>query len=63
MEISLFLLTVVTVEIQPLESGANLRLTQAGFSDAESRDQHEEARTFVLEDLELVENPVCYRKT
>jgi uncharacterized protein YndB with AHSA1/START domain len=35
--------TVVTVELTPQDGGTHLRLTQAGFPDAESRDGHEAA--------------------
>lgn len=35
--------TVVTVELAPLETGTRLKLTHAGFPDAETRDGHEKA--------------------
>lgn len=44
--------TVVTVEMEPLSSGTQMRLTHAGFPDQESRDGHEKAWTFILEYLD-----------
>lgn len=44
--------TVVTVELEPHASGTRLRLTHAGFPDAESRDQHDQAWPMVLEQLD-----------
>ena len=35
--------TVVTIELTPLEHGTQLKLTHAGFPDAETRDGHKEA--------------------
>ncbi|MCR8643284.1 SRPBCC domain-containing protein [Paenibacillus sp. N1-5-1-14] len=45
--------TVVTVEIEPSSSGSRIILTHAGFPDEESRDGHEQAWPFVLEQLDL----------
>lgn len=44
--------TVVTVELCPQNGGTQLKLSHAGFPDAESRDQHEKAWPTVLEQLE-----------
>jgi uncharacterized protein YndB with AHSA1/START domain len=44
--------TVVTVELAPNSTGAHLRLTHAGFPDAESRDAHEQAWPTVLAQLD-----------
>ncbi|WP_085931038.1 SRPBCC family protein [Desulfitobacterium hafniense] len=44
--------TVVTVELKEVEGGTILRLNQAGFSDEESRDRHEQAWPLVLAQLE-----------
>jgi len=44
--------TVVTVELQPLESGTRLKLSHAGFPDQELRDGHEEAWPLGLEHLD-----------
>jgi uncharacterized protein YndB with AHSA1/START domain len=40
--------TVVTVELTPANEGTNLRLTHAGFYEAPSRDQHEQAWKQIL---------------
>lgn len=44
--------TVVTVTLEPLESGTLLRLVHAGFPDEAARDGHEQAWPFVLEQLD-----------
>ena len=44
--------TVVTVELTPVDGGARLNLTHAGFADAGSRDRHEHAWPMVLEQME-----------
>jgi uncharacterized protein YndB with AHSA1/START domain len=44
--------TVITVELTPTSEGTLLRLTHAGFPDAESRDEHEEAWPGVLAELD-----------
>ncbi len=44
--------TVVTVELTAQENGTLLRLTQAGFADQESRDQHAQAWPLILAHLD-----------
>jgi hypothetical protein len=45
---------VVSVELTPREGGTQLRLTHAGFSDEESRNQHEQAWPKVLENMDEI---------
>jgi len=44
--------TVVTVELMSAAGGTSLRLTHAGFPDAETRDGHEKAWPLVLAQLD-----------
>ena len=44
--------TVVTVELAPHAAWTHLRLTHAGFADEESRNRHNQAWPFVLEQLD-----------
>jgi len=44
--------TVVTVEFAPQDGGTQLRLTHAGFPDAEARDGHLTAWPLVLAQLD-----------
>jgi uncharacterized protein YndB with AHSA1/START domain len=44
--------TVVTVELTPAGTGTAIRLTHAGFPDADARDNHQEAWPMVLAHLD-----------
>jgi uncharacterized protein YndB with AHSA1/START domain len=44
--------TVVTVNLEPIDDGTRVTLTQAGFNDEESRDGHADAWPMVLEHME-----------
>jgi hypothetical protein len=43
----------MTVELTPRGSGTQLKLTHAGFSDEESKNQHEQAWPQVLKQRDL----------
>lgn len=45
--------TVVLVELEPTDNGTRLHLTHSGFLDEESKNQHEKAWPFVLEQLDI----------
>jgi uncharacterized protein YndB with AHSA1/START domain len=44
--------TVVTVELEPTETGTHLHLAHAGFPNEQSRDRHDEAWAVVLAQLD-----------
>ncbi|MFE1243313.1 SRPBCC domain-containing protein [Fictibacillus sp. NPDC058756] len=44
--------TVVTVEMEAVQSGTKIRLTHSGFLNGESRGKHEDAWPLVLEHLD-----------